>query len=367
MLLLAWKHLIVHKGRFLLAIAGVACAVVLELLLMSLYAGWRDNMKAYLRHVQADLWIGQQGAYDLFNTLSLLPQEGADGLRDVDGVREVSAFVGRLMTCEVAGKQRYTFIVGVEREENGPVDIIAGRPVHQDGEIVIDRVFARKEGLRLGDTIMMARQALTVVGIARGGNAFIYQYAFTTLTQARQLLHLQGLVNFFLVRLSPTINGHALAAQIEQYFPQVSVVEKDQFITDNLRLPGDSFLPILRVLEGIGWLVGTVMIGLAIYTLTLERAPEYAVLKALGAPDRTLYGTVSLQALTCGLLGWLLGVPLSWVVISLAQSMVPQFPAALYLYHTLWMFAGMAGMSLLAALVPAWRLSRVDPLIAFKS
>jgi ABC-type antimicrobial peptide transport system permease subunit len=31
------------------------------------------------------------------------------------------------------------------------------------------------------------------------------------------------------------------------------------------------------------------------------------------------------------------------------------------------MFAGMAGMSLLAALVPAWRLSRVDPLIAFKS
>src|SRR4029453_1780299 len=124
MFLLARKNLLVHKGRFLLAILGVACAFVLELLLMSLYAGWREHMKAYLRHVQADLWIGQQGAYDLFHSLSILPEHGAQYLRDIDGIADVSAFVGRLMTCEVRGQQRYVFVVGVERAENGPVKMV---------------------------------------------------------------------------------------------------------------------------------------------------------------------------------------------------------------------------------------------------
>ena len=58
-------------------------------------------MSAYLNHVRADVWIGQKGAYDLFQTLSLLPAEGEDLLREADGVKKVSPFVGRLMTIEV--------------------------------------------------------------------------------------------------------------------------------------------------------------------------------------------------------------------------------------------------------------------------
>ena len=55
MFLLARKNLLVYKGRFLIATAGVTCAVVLMLLLMGLYAGWRESMSTYLRHVNADL------------------------------------------------------------------------------------------------------------------------------------------------------------------------------------------------------------------------------------------------------------------------------------------------------------------------
>ena len=100
MLLLARRNLLVHKGRFLLAIAGITCSVVLVLLLMGLYAGWRDNMAAYLRHVHADLWVGQKGAYDLFHTLSLLPTLGEQplplGLTDAELLRDIGlgAWVG---------------------------------------------------------------------------------------------------------------------------------------------------------------------------------------------------------------------------------------------------------------------------------
>jgi putative ABC transport system permease protein len=366
MLLLARKNLLVHKGRFLLAIAGITSSVVLVLLLMGLYAGWRENMSAYLRHVHADLWVGQKGASDLFHTLSLLPTFGEQSLRQVEGVGEVSSFVGRLMTCDVRGQQRHTFVVGVDDIGNGPVEIVAGRGDVHDGEIVIDQVFARKEGIQVGDTLTVAGQTLSVVGVARGGNCFLYQYAFVTLAQARRLFGLDGMVNYFLVQLSPPASTGEVASRIENATPLVSVFSKDQFIANNLSLTGDNFLPILRVLEVIGLLVGTVVIGLTIYTLTVECSPEYGVLKAVGASDRTLYWTAALQALTCGFVGWLLGVPLSWGVVALAQYFVPQFPAASYPRHALWMLGCTAGMSLIAASLPARHIAHIDPLLAFK-
>jgi putative ABC transport system permease protein len=212
----------------------------------------------------------------------------------------------------------------------------------------------------------MAGQTLSVIGVARGGNCFLYQYSFVTLPQARRLLGLNGLVNYFLVRLAPGIEIDEAVSQIEDTEPRVSAFSKERFLANNLRLTGDNFLPILRVLEVIAVLVGTVIIGLTVYTLTVERSAEYGVLKAIGAPDRVLYGTAALQALSCGLLGWLLGVPLSWGVVIVVQYFVPQFPAAFFPRHALWMLGCVIGMSLLAASVPAWRIARTDPLLAFK-
>jgi putative ABC transport system permease protein len=367
MLLLARKNLLLHKGRFALAVMGISCAVVLVLLLMSLYDGWRENMSTYLRHVQADLWVGKKGASDLFHTLSLLPEIGEEPLRELDGVGQVSAFVGRLMTATVHGQERHTFLIGVEGAGNGPVEIVAGKESLQEGEIIIDQVFARKERLQVGETMTVASETLRIVGIARGGNCFLYQYAFVTVAQAKRLLGLDDLVNYFLVQVSPGAPAHQVAARIEQASSLVSAFPKEQFIANNLSLTGDNFLPILRVLEVIGVIVGTVVIGLTISALTAEQSAEYGVLKAVGAPNRMLYWTAMQQALGCGLLGWIIGVPASWGVVALAQYFVPQFPAAMSPYQAFWMLGCTIGMSVFAAIMPVRRIARIDPLLAFKS
>ncbi len=366
MLRLAYRNLLVHKGRFLLAIAGITCSVVLVLFLMGLYAGWRDNMSAYLRHVQADVWVGQKGASDLFHTLSILPAVGEDMFYQAEEVVNVSSFVGRLMTCEAHNHQCHTFLVGVNDKESGPVRLLAGRTSEREGEIVVDDVFARKETIHLGETLTVAGTPLQVVGIAQGGNCFLYQYAFVTLAQARQLLGLGGLVNYFLVRFDPGVSLEAAVARIEHTSPLVSAYTKEQFIANNLSLTGDNFLPILRVLEVIGVLVGAVVIGLTVYTLTVEHGAEYGTLKALGAPDAALYVTASAQALICGVCGWLLGVPSSWGVVVIAQYVVPQFPASWHPLHAVWTLLCTIGMSLVASIAPARRITRIDPLLAFK-
>src|SRR5262249_24883496 len=137
MFLLARKNLLVYKGRFLLATAGTTCAVVLMLLLMGLYAGWREDMSTYLRHVNGYLWIGQKGAWDLFNTLSLLPDQGEQMLEQAVEVAKVSSFVGRVVTCNVNGRRRHTFIIGVDDANNGPVEVVLGSGTLHDGEIII--------------------------------------------------------------------------------------------------------------------------------------------------------------------------------------------------------------------------------------
>jgi putative ABC transport system permease protein len=366
MFLLAYRNLLVQKGRFFLAIAGITCSVVLVLFLMGLYTGWRENMAAYLRHVHADVWVGQKGASDLFHTLSLLPAAGEQMFYQYDEVEGVASFVGRLMTSEVHGRQRHTFIIGVNDKDSGPVELVAGRSLKNEGEIVIDQVFARKEDLHLGDTLTVAGTPLQLVGIAQGGNCFLYQYAFVTLVQARRLLGLDGMVNYFLVQLAPTVSPNDAVRRIEQTSTLVSAYTKEQFIANNLSLTGDNFLPILHVLEVIGILVGSTLIGLTVYTLTVERTSEYGVLKAIGAPDGALYQTALLQALCCGIFGWLLGVPSSWVVVSLAQYFVPQFPTSADPRHALWALLYTVGMSLIASIAPARRIARIDPLLAFK-
>jgi len=366
MFLLAWKNLFVQKSRFALAITGISSAVTLVLLLMGLYDGWRAHMSAYLNHVHTDVWIGQKGAYDLFQTLSLLPVEGEDLIRETDGVKKVSPFVGRLMTVEVRGQKRHSFLVGVADADSGPVAIVTGSAALHDGEIVIDEVFARKELLTVGDSFTIKDTALRIIGVASGGNCFLYQYAFVTLAQAKRLFSMDGLVNYFLVQLAPDVSLAEAVTRIEEISPLVSAFPKAQFTANNLSLTGDNFLPILRVLEVIGVVVGTIVIGLTVSTLTVERSAEYGVLKAIGAANRILYWTAVQQALVCGLCGWCIGVPASWGVMAVAQYFVPQFPAVSSSLHVMWMLIGTIAMSLLAAVFPVRRIARIDPLLAFK-
>jgi putative ABC transport system permease protein len=243
---------------------------------------------------------------------------------------------------------------------------VYGSAALRDGEIVIDEVFARKEQVTIGDSILVRGEPLRIIGIARGGNCFLYQYAFVTITQARQLFGMDGLVNYFLVQLAPDVSVAEAVTQIEETSPLVSAFPKAQFTANTLSLTGDNFLPILRVLEVIGLIVGTIVIGLTVSTLTAEHSAEYGVLKAVGAPNYILYWTAIQQALICGFCGWLIGVPASWGVMAVAQYFVPQFPAVTYPHHALGMLGGTIAMSLLAAVFPIRRIARIDPLLAFK-
>jgi putative ABC transport system permease protein len=104
--------------------------------------------------------------------------------------------------------------------------------------------------------------------------------------------------------------------------------------------------------------------GLLAYSV-VRRSKEMGIRLALGAQRKTLIAMVLGGAVRLVAIGVVLGVPAAWTASRLVKSMLfglePADPAtiggAMLLLST---------AALVAAYLPAWRASRVDPLVALR-
>ena len=122
----------------------------------------------------------------------------------------------------------------------------------------------------------------------------------------------------------------------------------------------------MRLMVGISLLVGALVVGLVIYTATVERQKEYGVLKAVGARNRTLYVVVATQAVITAGLGSALGVGLaygaSWIIVALR----PEFLVAIEPRAVGWALLMGIVMALLGAILPVRTISKLAPAEVFR-
>jgi putative ABC transport system permease protein len=161
------------------------------------------------------------------------------------------------------------------------------------------------------------------------------------------------------------MNASVLEARLDA-LPGTEVLAKEELIRNDIRLFERVFSPPIRLMSGIALLVGTLVVGLVIYTATVERRREYGVLKALGAPGTLLYRVVGIQAMTIAGAGSLLGIGLTVVVARLITQLRPQFLIVLAPGSVVLALASGALMALAAALLPARVLARLAPAEVFR-
>jgi len=133
---------------------------------------------------------------------------------------------------------------------------------------------------------------------------------------------------------------------------------------DNLR---QGFLPILWVLVLVAFVVGTAIIGLIIYTATVEKTREYGVLKAIGFSNRRLYRIVLQQSLLAAMAGLVLGCILSLLLGPAVERIVPVFVTQIRVGDIVFASVGALIMAVVASFVPARRMARLDPAEVFRA
>lgn len=368
---LARKNLIHEKARLAISIGGVAFAVVLIVLLRGLYLAYETKVSDYYDAMHVDAWVIQKGAADLLFSYSVLPDTMVNQLKDIEGIKDVYPYAARQMGFRINGRRVVLYIVAFNPRRQGPgpgpVRMDSGTRDIGNKEIVVERVFARKHGVGLGDTLDINGKHLKVAGICSGSDMVVFQYGFVTRKCARKLLDMQNMCTGFLIDYKPGAYVDDVKSDVESLEGTATVKSLSEMVQANQRVISESFLPVLGVLLTLGFFIGVAVIGLTIYSAVLEHRREYGILKAVGARTRQMLLVVTVQAVASAVAGYVVGIGVSLLAARAAEEWVPQFITHIQTVDVLLVGAAALLMGIIAAVVPLRKIAQVDPAVVFRA
>ncbi len=369
MVSIAAKNLFHDRTRLAVSAGGVGFAVMLVLILAATYDGFDYMIGVQLENSGADLYVGQAGIVDSFHSFSILPLNLSEELETVPGVERVCAIIQRTVQVEAGNGRSVRAVVVGFNETHGtaaPWKMVEGERLPAEDEVVIDRVLADKNGLSIGSVLSIGARPFRVSGISAETNLFISQYTFVRFRDLQGLVLPPATATYFFIKVAPGADVRGVQAAINERFAGVDALTIGELIQNNREYIGEAFLPILLVLYVVGFIIGIMVIGLTVYTATMERAREYGILKAIGAGNRRLAGIVLTQALLLSVLGLGAGLAITAAAAYLIGFAAPEMP--LYFQPRVFpqVLAAAVRMSAVATLLPLGRLARIDPASIFR-
>jgi putative ABC transport system permease protein len=289
-------------------------------------------------------------------------------IRSAAGVESASPVL-LLCASAIIGARDYTiFLTGYRPEEpmGGPPALAAGRAPSDDGEIVLDRVFAKKHRLGIGQTIRVHSVDLRIVGLSSGTNAMVVQYAFVTLSQAQALVGFPGLISFIAARMKAGEDNGAIINALRSQRPDLNFFRNADFIRNNVLEMQSGFLAFLFVITLMGAGVLAVVLILLFSLSILEKRKDFVIMKALGAPRGFIPSLVVAQAAVLGGAGAALGSLLLFPVRAAIGALSPELETGMYPLQFAVVFGAVVAVSIVSSAIAARRLARFYALEAFR-
>ncbi len=343
MISLAGRDILHSWGKFVLTGLGLGLLIGVTLSMAGIYRGMVDDAQALLSNSQTDLWVVQKDTQGPYAEASSLKDDVVRSVRGMPGVAQAANVTYLTMQVQRAGgDEARTMVVGVEPGKPGaPAYLVAGRQLTRDHYEAVADI---KTGLKLGDTVQVRRHGYTVVGLTQrmvssGGDPMLFvpikdaqeaQFlkdndtvlsdrartaanpAFNRPGVPGLLEAVQGLqtsshnVNAVLVQLQPGWQPDEVAQNLKRWkhVEVYTVAGMEDILVAKLIATSAKqigmFLAILAV-------VSAAIVAFIIYTMTLGKIREIAVLKLIGTRNRTIAGMILQQALGLGLIGFMVG------------------------------------------------------------
>jgi len=265
-----------------------------------------------------------------------------------------------------------------------PFDLASGRPPGAADEVVIDRGSAEDAGYRVGDPaeILTAsgRHAVTVVGIATFAGADSpggASYALLTPAAAQELLTEPGRIDAVRAVAAEGVADDELVRRIAAAVPDGTEVLTGAEITaedqGEVEASLGFFNTFMVTFALIALFVGSFIIYNSFSILVAQRTRHMALLRAIGASRRQVLASVLLEAVVVGLVASAVGLLAGLGVASLLQSLlgalgfdVPATGTVVTSGTVIVSVLAGLGVSVVSALLPARRASRVAPIAALR-
>lgn len=342
MINLARRDIVHHLKSYLLTGLGLGLLIGVTLTMAGVYRGMVDDAKVLLHAVDADVWVVQQNTLGPFAEPSSVPDDLYRALLGLEGVAQTGNVAYLTMQVTHQGKSQRVMVAGYEPgKPGGPAFLVAGRPI---ARAHYEAVADAKTGFAVGDVVRIRRNDYTVVGLTRrmvssGGDPMLFiplkdaqeaQFlkdndaivedrkrleanpAVNRPGQPGVLEAVQAIqtsshkVNAVLLRLAPGVDGRAMADTIARWQRYTAYTRDDmedilvaKLIATAAKQIG-LFLLILAV-------VSAAIVAFIIYTMTLGKIKEIAVLKLIGSRDRTIAAMIMQEALGLGVIGFFVG------------------------------------------------------------
>ncbi len=397
MISLAGRDILHSWGKYVFTGVGLGLLIGVTLSMAGIYRGMVDDARALINNSGADLWVVQRDTLGPYAEPSSLRDDVWRGLQGLPGVAETGNVTYLSMQAQRAGQDVRVMVVGIDGYAPGhpgaPAYLLAGRPITRAHYEAVADI---KTGFSIGDRVRIRRHDYTVVGLTQrmvssGGDPMI----FIPLKDAQEAQFLKdndailndrartaanpglnrpgvpGLldaivasqsanhnVNAVLVRVADGINSEEVAQNIRRW-KKLQAYTRDQMeeiliaklIATSAKQIG-MFLVILAI-------VSAAIVSFIIYTMTLGKIREIAVLKLIGTRNRTIAGMILQESLGLGLVGFVVGK-------SAATLWAPYFPKFVLLESgdTLRGFIAVMLICALASIVAIRAALRVDPATA---
>jgi putative ABC transport system permease protein len=320
---LAYRDVRHNLFRFLLTCFGLSLLLSVVLAMIGIYRGIVVDALTVARNHGVDLWVVESGSRGPFAEASRIPGDSREGIARLAGVTAAGSVTYQTVEAERQNQKVRLYVIGFEPgRPGGPIHITAGRTIAKSHfEMIADR----RSALQLGDRVKLARTTFTIVGltenlVASGGDPV----AFITLLDAQKLQFelappaarvqlargaegaSKDTVNAVVARVAPGANLEAVAesARRWRHHAVLTQAEQERVLSESLV---DRARRQIGMFTSILLLVSAVIIALIIYTMTMEKLRQIAMLKLIGAPDRTIVGMIVQQALALGLTGFAFG------------------------------------------------------------
>jgi len=342
MISLAGRDILHSWGKFVLTGLGLGLLIGVTFTMAGVYRGMVDDAKVLLNNSGADLWVVQKDTLGPYAESSSIPDDVYRGILGMPGVAQAANVTYLSMQVRKGNTDVRAMVVGFEPGQPGEPDyLVAGRRITRSHYEAVADVMT---GFRVGDRIRIRRHDYAVVGLTRrmvssGGDPMVFiplkdaqeaqflkdndaivnSRARTAENPALNRPGVPGLldainasqtsnhnVNAVLVRVAEGHSPEAMAQDIRRWkhLQAYTRAQMEDILIAKLIATASKQIGMFLVILMI---VSAAIVAFIIYTMTLGKIREIAVLKLIGTHNRTIASMILQQALGLGVIGFIVG------------------------------------------------------------